>query len=83
MAKKIVWTDQARADVRALDREVAIDLLRRLARFLATGEGDVKRLTDIDPRELRLRLGDYRVRFYDHDDWIEILRVRNRRDAYR
>ena len=83
MAKKIAWTDQARADVRAIDRETAIDLLHRLARFLETEEGDVKRLTDIDPPELRLRLGDYRVRFYDHGEIIEILRVRNRKEAYR
>jgi mRNA-degrading endonuclease RelE of RelBE toxin-antitoxin system len=62
---------------------VAIDLLPRLARFLATEEGDVKRLADIDPPEFRLRLGDYRLRFYDRGDWIEILRVRNRKDAYR
>jgi mRNA-degrading endonuclease RelE of RelBE toxin-antitoxin system len=65
MAKRIAWTDKARADVRAIDRETAIDLLHRPARFLATEEDDVKRLTDIDPPELRLRLGDYRVRFYD------------------
>jgi mRNA-degrading endonuclease RelE of RelBE toxin-antitoxin system len=58
-------------------------LLPRLARFLATEEGDVKRLADIDPPEFRLRLGDYRLRFYDRGDWIEILRVRNRKDAYR
>ncbi len=83
MAKKIAWTDQARADVRAVDRETAIDLLHRLARLLETEEGDVKRLTDIDPPELRLRLGDYRVRFYDHGETIEILAVRNRKDAYR
>jgi hypothetical protein len=42
-----------------------------------------KRLQDIEPPELRLRLGDYRIRFYDHGDWIEILRVRNRKEAYR
>jgi mRNA-degrading endonuclease RelE of RelBE toxin-antitoxin system len=83
MAKKIAWTDQAKADARGIDRETAIDLLHRLARFLATEEGDVKRLTDIDPPEYRLRLGDYRLRFYDHGDWIEILRVRNRKEAYR
>ena len=46
-------------------------------------EGDVKRLRDIEPPELRLRLGDYRIGFYDHGDWIEILRVRNRKEAYR
>jgi mRNA-degrading endonuclease RelE of RelBE toxin-antitoxin system len=83
MAKKIAWTDQAKADVRGIDRETAIDLLHRLARFLSTEEGDVKRLTAIDPPEFRLRLGDYRLRFYDHGDWIEVLRVRNRKEAYR
>lgn len=83
MAKKIGWTEQAKADVRAIDREAAIDLLNGLARFLAIEEGDVKRLQDIDPPELRLRLGDFRVRFRDHGNWIEILRVRHRKDAYR
>ncbi len=83
MAKKIAWTDQARADVRAIDRNTAIDFLHGLARFLVTEEGDVKRLQGIQPPELRLRLGDYRVRFYDHGNWIEILRVQHRKDAYR
>ena len=83
MAKKIEWTTLARADVRAIDRETAIRLLESLARFLSSEEGDVKRLTDVDPPEYRLRIGDYRVRFYDHGDTIEILRVRNRREAYR
>ena len=81
--RTIVWTDQARADVRAIDRERAINLLHGLARFLTTGEGKVKRLQGIDPPEMRLRLGDYRIRFYDHGDWIEILRVRKRGEAYR
>jgi len=83
MAKKIAWTDQARADVRAIDRQTAIDLLHGLARFLATEEGDVKRLQGIEPPEFRLRLGDYRVRFQDLGDSIEILRVRHRKEAYR
>ena len=83
MAKKIAWTDQARADVRAIDRETAIDLLHRLARYLATEQGDRRRLQGIEPPELRLRLGDYRVRFYDHGDTIEILAVKHRREAYR
>lgn len=83
MAKKIAWTDQARADVRAIDRDTAIHLLHGLARFLSTEEGDVKRLADVEPPELRLRLGDYRVRFYDHGESIEVLAVRHRKDAYR
>jgi len=60
-----------------------MNLLRGLARFLTSGEGDVKRLQAIDPPELRLRVRDYRVRFYDHGDCIEILRVRKRGEAYR
>ena len=83
MAKKIAWTEQAKADIRGIDREIAIDLLHRLARFLSTEEGDVKRLADIEPPEFRLRLGDYCIRFYDRGEWIEILRVRNRKEAYR
>jgi len=44
MAKKIGWADQARADLRTIDRDTAIHLLHGLARFLTTEEGDVKRL---------------------------------------
>jgi mRNA-degrading endonuclease RelE of RelBE toxin-antitoxin system len=83
MAKKVIWTTPARADVRAIDRETAIGLLRALARFLDTAEGDVKKLTDVEPTEFRLRLGSYRVRFYDHGDSIEVLHVRHRKEAYR
>lgn len=83
MAKKIIWTELGRADVRAIDRETAIGLLQSLARFLVSEEGDVIRLTGIDPPEYRLRIGDYRVRFYDRGEAIEILRVRHRREAYR
>ena len=83
MAKKIAWTDQARADVRAIDRQTALDLLHGIARFLATEEGDVKLLKGIDPPEFRLRIGDYRVRFHDRGDTVEIVHVKHRKDAYR
>lgn len=49
MAKKIAWTDQAKADLRAIDRPTALRILHGLARFLATEEGDIKRLQDIEP----------------------------------
>jgi len=83
MAKKIAWTDQAKADLRAIDRGNALRLLHGLARFVSTEEGEVKRLQGIEPPELRLRLGDYRVRFHDLGDSIEILRVLHRKQAYR
>lgn len=41
MARKIEWTDAARADVRRIDRETAMRILEGLARFLLTVEGDV------------------------------------------
>jgi mRNA-degrading endonuclease RelE of RelBE toxin-antitoxin system len=54
-----------------------------VARYLATGEGDVKRLQDVEPPEFRLRVGDYRVRFHDLGDSILVLAVKHRREAYR
>jgi mRNA-degrading endonuclease RelE of RelBE toxin-antitoxin system len=83
MAKKISWTDQAKANVRAIDQQTAMRILHGLARFTQTEEGDVKRLQDIEPPEFRLRVGAYRIRFYDHGDTIEILAVKHRSEAYR
>ena len=83
MAKRVEWTDPARADVRRIDRDTAIRILGGLARFLFTEEGDVRLLKDSDPREYRLRIGDYRVRFHDLGDTLQILSVRHRREAYR
>jgi mRNA interferase RelE/StbE len=55
-----------------------------IQRFSETGEGDVKQLKG-ESGELRLRVGDYRVRFTDDeaDDTIRIHAVRHRREAYR
>jgi len=83
MGRKIVWTDQARAQLRAIDQGAALRILHALARLLVTGEGDVKRLQGIDPLEFRLRVGDYRVRFHDPGGAIDVLSIRHRRDAYR
>jgi mRNA-degrading endonuclease RelE of RelBE toxin-antitoxin system len=63
--KRIEWTPQARAGVRRIDRQAALSLLEDLADYVLNGYGDIERLADVEPPELRLRLGDYRVRFYD------------------
>ena len=83
MPRKIVWTDQVKTQLRAIDQPTALRILHALARLISTGEGDVKRLQDIDPPEFRLRVGDYRVRFHDLGDAIEVLAVKHRREAYR
>ncbi len=83
MKKRIEWTGPARADVRRLDRQTAMTVLEGLADYVINGVGNVERLVDIHPPEFRLRVGDYRIRFWDHGDSIEILRVRHRSEVYR
>ena len=80
---QIEWTEVALADMAALDQGIARRVKRAVERLAGTGAGDVKRLQGIDPPEYRLRVGDYRVRFYQNRDTIHVLRVRNRREAYR
>jgi len=81
--KKIDWSEDARADVRRIDRGTAMRIFSTIQRFAETGEGDVKQLKG-ESSELRLRVGDYRVRFTNEaDDTIRIHAVRHRREAYR
>ena len=83
MIKRVVLSRQAQLDLAALDRTVALHILAATRRFASTGAGNVQGLRGIHPPEFRLRVGDWRVRFHDHGDWINVLRVRNRKDAYR
>jgi mRNA interferase RelE/StbE len=81
--KRIAWTEQAKADVRSLDRATAMRILHALHRFAESGAGDVTALQG-DMEELRLRAGDYRLFFVcTGDDVIEVRRVRHRGQAYR
>ena len=66
-----------------LDKGIARRLRQAVEHFAETGAGDVKRLQGIDPPEFRLRVGDYRVRFHNDSETVTVLRVRNRREAYR
>jgi len=81
--KTVIWSPEARADLRAIDREIALRILRAIETYLTTGAGDVKKLQP--PRhEFRLRVGDYRVLFLPKEErTIEVLRVLHRREAYR
>jgi len=81
--KKIVWSEDARTDVRRIDRTTAMRILTAIHRFAESGAGDVRELKG-QAGEMRLRVGDYRVRFTsDPDDAIRIHAVRHRREAYR
>jgi mRNA-degrading endonuclease RelE of RelBE toxin-antitoxin system len=65
MAKRVVFTDRAKADLRAIPREIAIQIPHTLARFLNAEEGDVKRLQGTVPPLYRLRCQDHRIMFPD------------------
>ncbi len=80
---EIEWTEAALADLAALDKGIARRVMQSVERFAETGAGNVKRLQTIDPPEFRLRVGDYRVRFHNDGETVIVLRVRNRREAYR
>jgi len=83
LGKRIIWSARAKAQVRVIDQMTALRILRALAQFAATEEGDVKRLQGIDPPEFRLRVGDYRLLFHELPGAIEIVSVKHRREAYR
>jgi len=79
----VLWSPEARTDLRAIDRESAMQILNCLDRYLANRTGDVRKLKP--PRTgFRLRCGDYRV-FFDQggEHTIHITAVRHRREAYR
>ena len=80
----IQWSPHARADLRAIDRETAMRILRNLARYAQTGQGDVKDLQGQYLGQRRLRIGDWRIRFQPClTNTIRILAIEHRGQAYR
>jgi mRNA-degrading endonuclease RelE of RelBE toxin-antitoxin system len=81
--KTVVWATSAQTQLSAIDRETALGILHAIDDYLTSRVGDVKKLRP-PRRELRLRVGDYRVFFLAHGPAsIEILGVKHRREAYR
>ena len=79
----VIWSPEARAHLRGIERTTAMEILHCLDRYLHERTGDVKKLKP-PLTGFRLRCGDYRVFFVQADDnAVEITGVRNRRDAYR
>lgn len=84
MAKQVLWTVEARADLRSIDRETALRLLKSLDRFLKTEIGDIKQLKGFSPPLYRLRVGQWRFVYrLQGSNSIEVVRVRNRDEAYK
>jgi mRNA-degrading endonuclease RelE of RelBE toxin-antitoxin system len=80
---EIEWSEASLEDMTALDKGIRRRIKTAVERFAETGAGNVKKLKGIDPPEYRLRVGDYRARFEREEEIMRILRVRNRREAYR
>jgi len=80
---RIEWLDEARADVRRLDRPTAMRVFDGILHYARTGGGNVEPLHGELAGGFRLRVGDYRVLFHLEDNTMRVLGVRNRREAYR
>ena len=61
MPLNIERSEEAKADVRRLDKPTAQRIFDTLLRFARNGQGDVKQLKGQLSGRLRLRSGDYRV----------------------
>jgi mRNA-degrading endonuclease RelE of RelBE toxin-antitoxin system len=82
--KRIRFSDEAKADIRAIPQHIAMNILTAIHRLAEHGTGNVKKLQGSDPPEFRLRVGDHRVRFTEDDaDTLHIHAVKDRKDAYR
>lgn len=80
--KRLVFSDQAKADIRAIPQQLAMNILTAIHRLAESGVGDVKELKG-KKGEMRLRVGNHRVRFTLDADSLRIHAVKNRKDAYR
>ena len=79
---KFIWTDRAKEQLRAIDRDQAVAILHALSEYAESGKGQIKKLKGSG--DLRLRVDGYRVRFEIADeDTYRILRVGHRKQVYR
>ena len=80
---RIDWLDEAKADVRRLDRATAMRVFEGILHYARTGGGNIEPLHGEMTGAFRLRLGDSRVLFSLQDDAMRIFGVRHRSQAYR
>jgi mRNA interferase RelE/StbE len=78
--KPVAFTAAATRQWVKLPAEVRRRIDARLTRFAVDGTGDVKRLQGRSGA--RLRVGDYRVIFYEEGGSIVVVAVGHRREIY-
>jgi len=82
VTRSLVWSDEARRDLRAIDRTVARRVVDVVERYAETGHGDVQRMQGTKG-QYRLRVGDYRVIFELDEATLLVKRIAHRREVYR
>jgi mRNA interferase RelE/StbE len=78
--KKIAFTSAGTRQWLKLSADVRRRIDRRLTEFVATGKGDIKRLRGRDGA--RIRVGDWRVIFYETEHEVVVVAVGHRREIY-
>jgi len=78
--KPIVFTPAATRQWMKLTAAIRNRVNRRLEAFAETGQGDVKKLKG--RAGARLRVGDWRVIFYEERGMIVVVAVGHRREIY-
>jgi len=78
--KPIAFTATSARQWAKLSPDVRRRIDRRLTEFATTGHGDVKRLKGREGS--RLRVGDWRVIFYEDQATIAVAAVGHRREIY-
>ena len=86
MSRRLAWERRARQDLRSiarLDTRIAQRINAAIEAYADQDQGDVRKLAGTET--YRLRVGDWRVLFglEDGGRLMAVLRVLNRRDAYR
>lgn len=84
MSWQVRWQAASRKDLARLDLQTQDRIIAAVERLSLTGQGDVIRLTDVEPPEWRLRIGKWRVRFRRDVEAhiLDVLRVLPRDKAY-
>lgn len=78
--KSVAFTATSARQWARLSPDVRRRIDKRLTGFATSGHGDVKRLKGRDG--MRLRVGDWRVIFYEDQGKIIVAAVGHRRDIY-
>ena len=72
---------RALKDLRKIEHQSAVRIIKKIRIMENDLSGDVKRLTDFDVG-YRLRVGDFRVLFDVRSDVLVIRRIKHRSEAY-